>query len=170
MTHLPRLAAACAAALMLAAAAPPPLALALADRAAIQTMINRLYAPYRAATPPQGDADPRLYSVRTRALIAQWKAKRPADELTDLADADWLCQCQDWDSRAFRAVPGAMRATAPGRAEVELTTRLAANAQQRLRLILVREGGQWRVDDLHFNADPRNALRARLGAELARFR
>jgi hypothetical protein len=154
-------------ALLLTAAAPP---LAKADRDAANAAIDRLYAPYRQATPPQGDTDPRLYSARTRALIAQWKATRPADELTDLSDADWLCQCQDWDWRTFRIVARTLTPLGTGRLSADIGTDLGGGARQRLRLILVREGGAWRVDDLHFKADARSALRARLTAEIASFK
>jgi len=87
------------------------------------------------------------FSLRqSKALITKWLAVTPTDEVDDLSDFDWLCQCQDWDSPTSSA-PGssATDRLGPGRraATVSLGSRHAP-----LRFVLQQAGGQWLIDDI----------------------
>lgn len=131
-------------ALILAGAALPA-----ADKVAVDAAIARIYGPYGQNKEQQLLWERPIYSAEIRALIAHWQRVVPKDEVDALNDGDWLCQCQDADYRAFRAVPLGMRRLADGRAEVRLRVELGFGARRPTRLLMKREGGGWLLDDLY---------------------
>lgn len=123
-----------------------------------QAAIAAIYAPFN-DTRMQGAAfDRPIFTPQLKALIAKWLAVTPTDEVDDLSDFDWLCQCQDWDSPTFRARIIGVRKLAPGRRAV--TVRLNGPIAP-LRFVLQHVGGQWLIDDI-FASGFRGGLRASL--------
>lgn len=138
------------AAVVLAGAALP-----VADQAAVDALVQRIYAPYADPAAPPGLLDAPIYSAETTALLARWKAVTPADEPDRLSDGDWFCQCQDWDQAAFRLTIAGRKPLRPGAVRVTVRFTLAPGATREARLVLVREGLDWRVDDLFSREMPR---------------
>lgn len=132
-----------AAALLLAGAALPA-----TDKAALDASVAGIFAPYRK---PEVDATPSwerpIYTAEVRALIARWQQVMPKGEVDALNDGDWLCQCQEFDRRNFRAVPLATRGLGASAAEVRLRVDLGWGARRATRLLMKREGGSWLLDD-----------------------
>lgn len=129
--------------LLLAAAVLPA-----SDQASVDLEIRRIFAPYQQEESAP-EAQP-LYSAETAALIARWEAVRPTDEVDDLSDGDWFCQCQDWDWRSFKVAPGATRRLSGDLVDVPVRLDIGWNTRREARLQLKREGGAWRLDDLFF--------------------
>lgn len=132
---------------VLLAAVPVP---ALAQQAALDRAVERLFRPY--SKPPTEAAptvDERaIWSRDTARLIARWRKVTPQDEVDELGDADWLCQCQDWDEHAFRLTIRSRRFEAPGQASVDVRFRLVRGEWVSARLLLKLEGGAWKLDDI----------------------
>ena len=152
-------------ALLLAAGAAPP-----AGMASPEQLVATLYAPYAARDFDQ-HADDAIWSAETGALVRRWKHVTPADEIDDLGDFDWLCHCQDWDRKAFRATVTGKRPLRPGLVSVQVRLALGASAQVSERLVLRREGPGWRVDDIFASDLPhglKQALRTTIAADLRR--
>ena len=73
------------------------------ESAAVDRAVGALYAPYQAASPDWDKVRERqIYTQSTEALVKKWEAGLPPDEVEDPADFDWLCECQDWESAAFK--------------------------------------------------------------------
>ena len=149
-------------ALLLAGAALPA-----PERAAIDARVAEIFAPYRRA---EADATPPwerpIYSAELAALIARWQRVVPEDEPDALNDGDWLCQCQDFDHRAFRAVTLSIRAAGLGRAEVRMRVELGHGAPRAARLVLRQERGGWVIDDF-FGSDFPTGLKRKLRDTIA---
>lgn len=140
---------------ILAAAVLAGAALPAADQAAVDALVQRIYAPYADPASPPSLIDAPIYSAETTALLARWKAVTPADEPDRLSDGDWFCQCQDWDQSAFRLTIAGRQRLRSGAVRVSVRFTLAADATREARLVLVREGANWRVDDLFSREMPR---------------
>ena len=154
--------------LLLAATAPSAV-----DRAAIEGRVVEIFRPYTTAASTPAWEQP-IYSAEITALIADWRAVAPQDEPDALSDGDWLCQCQDWNEEAFTATITSIDATSANLAEVEVDVDLgfpAADASlRRERLVLKREDGVWKVDDLVAESLPaglKQALRETIAADKA---
>lgn len=136
-------------ALLLAGAALPA-----AERAALDAAVKGIFAPYRDPdTTPAASWQRHIFSAETAALIAHWQRVMPQDEVDALNDGDWLCQCQEFDHKAFRAVPLSTRASGNDRAEVRLRVELGFGARRDARLTFHKEMGRkeaggWVLDDL----------------------
>lgn len=137
-------------ALLLSAAALPA-----AEQAAVDALVRRIYAPYADPAMPPGLLDAPIYSARTAALLARWRKVTPADEPDRLSDGDWFCQCQDWEPAAFRLAITRRERLRSGAARVSVRFALGGGATRTARLVFVREGGEWRVDDLFTPDMPR---------------
>ena len=147
----------------------PLTALLLAAATPAQT-VAAIYAPYGQADMADKGAD-RHWSAETGALVRRWKQVTPADEVDDLGDFDWLCHCQDWDHTVFRARVSGQRAIRPDLVELRVRIRLGRNSEIGERLLLRREGADWRIDDIVANDLPRGlkqALRRTIAADLRR--
>lgn len=121
------------------------------DREAIETQVTAIFGVYRSRASGTAAWDYPIYSAEITALIERWKAVRPQDEPDSLSDGDWLCQCQDWNSRRFLLTIVAIGTDRDGRAEVDVILDLglgARNASRAGRLILKPEHGEWKVDDI----------------------
>ena len=154
--------------LLLAATAPTG-----ADRNAIEQGVVEIFRPYTTAEVAPGWARP-IYTAEVAGLIADWRAVAPQDEPDALSDGDWLCQCQDWNEEEFTATITSIDATGSGVAEVEIDVDLGfaepADSVRRERLVLKREDGVWKVDDLVAESIPaglKQALRETIAADKA---
>ena len=152
--------------LLLAAAAP-----SAADRSELEKTFVEIFRPY--AAPPSGTAawEFPIYSAEVTALIAQWRQRASADEPDALSDGDWLCQCQEWDDQAFSATIASIGMAGEDLAEVEIAVDLGSGGPESVRaerLVLKREEGDWKIDDLVGESFPqglKQALRETIAAE-----
>jgi hypothetical protein len=133
------------AALLLTAAA-----LSAADRAALDEATDAIYAPYRGDRTSQAPWERAIWSSEVRHLISHWEAAQPEDEPDAMNDGDWLCQCQDWDAKAFHMSITSRKLIEPGVAEVAVDIVLFKDADPRdAFLTLRREEGRWMLDDMY---------------------
>ena len=132
-----------------------------------QAAIAAIYAPFQQANMQDAAWERPIFTPRLTVLIAKWRAVTPTDEVDDLSDFDWLCQCQDWDSPTFRAriigIRRLGRTLGPGRRAV--TVRLNG-PHAPLRFVLQQAVGQWLIDDI-FASGFRGGLRATLARTTA---
>ena len=114
-----------------------------------QTAIAAIYAPFRQATPDTSATwDRPIFTPRLTVLIAKWRAVTPNDEVDDLSDFDWLCQCQDWDSLRFRARITRSRSLGPSRRAVKVVLGGQQDRPEPVRFVLQRSGNRWLIDDI----------------------
>ncbi len=94
-------------------------------------------------------------------MIARWRAGAPQDEPDALSDGDWMWLCQEWDSHNFSATILSKRAHGSA---VKLSVRLNIGYGERrnAQLVLKREGGRWKLDDLISSPDFPRWLRQKL--------
>ena len=155
--------------LLLASIGLPP-----EDMAAVEDRAAAIFAPY---TAPEVDPTPSwerpIFSQEVSALIAHWLKVMPEDEPDELNDADWFCQCQDWDKAKFKATLYPVTPLTEDTVEVEGKIELFGEEGgiRDVRLIFKREAGDWRLDDMTGDSYPRGlkqALRETIAADEAR--
>lgn len=133
----------------LAAAAPP-----VPGNAGVDVTLKRAYAGYfKASGGEGGDWDQPVWSARTTRLIRQWK-RHNGGELTGLSSYGWLCECQDWQWQKFAWQRAAIKPLAPGKLEVTVKVNPGFGDFLTQRLIMVREGKRWLIDDLVSESAP----------------
>ncbi|GEN99889.1 hypothetical protein NSE01_17220 [Novosphingobium sediminis] len=137
------------------------LALAAAPAATPETAIAAIYAPFRSADMKDAAWERPIFTPRLKALIAKWRAVTPSDEVDDLSDFDWLCQCQDWDAGGLHERITARRVLGRGRVMASVSLGIAPGRTERLRFVLKQSGGRWLIDDI-FASGFRGGLRASL--------
>jgi hypothetical protein len=146
-----------AAVLALAACSPAPgkpagtepPAVSAATIATAEAFVRSLYGEGDTRPGASGRIEERpIWSVRTRALIAESDRLTP-EGFVGFFEADPICDCQD-GTPVLQSV--AATATAPDRADVAVVQGFAepGDAVHRKTYNLVREDGQWRVDDQHY--------------------
>ncbi len=126
-----------------------------------EAAITAIYAPFRSAEMRDAAWERPIFTPSLKALIARWRAVSPTDEVDDLSDFDWLCQCQDWDAGRLHERVLASRVAGPGRRLVTVALGKAPGRRERLRFLLQQTGGQWLIDDI-FASGFRGGLRATL--------
>ena len=136
------------AASLLLSAAPPGAAPTMATPEAAVRVIFAPYATDPAQASPVASWERPIYARQTLALIHAWQRSAPDNEVDDLSDGDWLCQCQDWDARGFKVTVLARRTMAAGLVELRLDVAIGSGERRKERMALRREAGQWRIDDL----------------------
>lgn len=91
-----------------------------------------------------------IWSARTRTLLGEAARLTPNDEV-GFFEAHPICDCQDGTPilQSVTAVP-----TGPGRADVAVVQGFAepGNPVHRKTYNLVLEGGEWRIDDQHYES------------------
>ena len=90
----------------------------------------------------------------------------PQDEVDDLSDGDWLCLCQDWNPRRFRATVTNKRVVRAGLVEAGLRIELGEGSPRTARLQLKGESSGWRIDDM-FSSDYPRGLKQTLRETIA---
>lgn len=144
----------------LAAAAPP-----VPGSAGVEVTLKRAYAGYfKASGGEGGDWDQPVFTARTTRLIRQWKAHN-GEELTGLNSYGWLCECQDWQWQKFAWKRTGIKQLAPGKLEVTVKVNPGFGDFLTQRLIMVREGKRWLIDDLFSESAP-GGVRAAMQQEL----
>lgn len=128
--------------LLLAAALPA------ADSSAIDTVLARVFTPYRDANNGEAAWERPVFSAATARLIAHWQRVMPEGELDGLNDGDWFCQCQDWDPGRFRYSVRGRELAGKGIARVQVRAVIAQDAVRDARFTFVREKAGWRLDDM----------------------
>ena len=155
-------------ALLLAGAAP-----SAADRAALDATVQGIFAGYADPAKTVGSFEAQVYSAETTALIAHWKRVTPSDDVDDLSDGDWFCQCQEWDAPNFRTTIARREMLRGGAARVSVRLMIGWNTRRDARFVLKREGGVWLVDDLFYEDMPgglKRKLRETIAADEALLR
>lgn len=136
---------------LLIAASPAP----SPNGAAVDVTLKRAYGGYfKESGPSGGDWDQPVYSAATTKLIRTWK-KHNGEELTGLSSYGWLCECQDWQHKKFAWKRTAIRQLAPGKLEVTVKVNPGFGDFVTQRLIMVREGKRWVIDDLFSESAPK---------------
>lgn len=122
--------------------------LSASDRAALDGATRAIYAPYRRErTPIPWERD--IWSREIQHLITHWQSVLPPDEPDAMNDGDWLCQCQDWDRKAFRVTIKGHRKVEKDAAEIAVGIVLFENAEPRGAVLAFRrEEGRWMLDDM----------------------
>jgi hypothetical protein len=95
-------------------------------------------------------------------------ASADPDEVEDLADFDWLCECQDWDAASFTLAIAPHPEPAGDRTEVTARYHIGFGEYRETRFVLVRESGVWLIDDQFSEAFPQGlkaALREAMAAQ-----
>lgn len=134
-------------------AAPPP--------GSPEAAVAEFYARYKE---PANPTPPWVYPIFTSQvsnLIGHWRRVSPQDEPDELSDGDWLCLCQDYDQAAFSAVVQSKRQVKAG-VQVDVRLDLGDGQHRDLQLILKRERGAWKLDDLYGAPDFPNGLKQKL--------
>lgn len=151
--------------IVLAAAGLSPTAAGAVDR-----QVHEIFRPYREEADDQAVWERPIFSQELRALIARWQSVVPEGEVDDLNDGDWLCQCQDWDPKAFDL--SILKVAAPGadHASVDVAIRLAAGEahKRRAQLRLANEDGRWMIDELYAADSFPNGLKQALRETIAK--
>lgn len=132
-----------AAALLLASAT-----VSATDRAAIDAATTAIFAPYSRDDAGEAAWDRDIWSRDVRRLIKKWQSVMPDNEPDSLNDGDWLCQCQDWDQKKFRARVLSRIKTGPDSARVTVRIDLGHGERRTTTLTFVREQGRWLIDDM----------------------
>ena len=159
MNRLLKTAALSALPVMLMAGSPAP------QGAAVDLTLKKAYDGYlRESGPDGGDWDQPVYTAETRRLIRAWD-KHNGEELTGLSSYGWFCECQDWQAKSFSWKRTAIRQLAPGKLEVTVRVNPGWGDHVIQRLIMVREGGRWLIDDLFSESAPKG-VKAELRQEL----
>jgi hypothetical protein len=143
-------------------------ALTPAERSDVDAVVLGYYKPYSMRNMTKSSWEIPMFTAEVSALIAHWQRVMPSDEPDDLNDGDWLCLCQDWDHRHFRATTGAHRRLGRNAVQVSVNINLGEGETRTARLVLKREGGQWKLDDIFASDFPRGlkvALRNTIAAD-----
>lgn len=147
-----RIAAAAALALVLTGASPA--------EQGVDATLKRAFAGYfRESGNNGGDWDQPVFSAETTKLIRAWK-RHNGGELTGLNSYGWLCECQDWDWKHFKYKRTGLRQITPIRAEVQVRIGPGSDHLLDQRVIMVREGQRWLIEDLFSDSAPQGVKAA----------
>lgn len=126
-----------------------------------EAAVAEIYAPYAGPTTATASWDYPVFTRQTAELIAHWRRVTPQDEPDALRDGDWLCLCQDFDSTVFKAEVLSKR-EARGGTQVSVRLDLGHGTRRDAQLVLKREGGAWKLDDIYASPDFPNGLKQKL--------
>lgn len=149
-----------AAALALAGCTPPaetetetetaPATAGIPAASTAEAFVRSLYEDGGPGTGAEGYEALPVWSARTRALLVEAARLTPDDEV-GFFEADPFCDCQD-GTPVLQSVTAV--STGPGRADVAVVQGFAepGNDAHRKTYDLVLEGGEWRIDDQHYQS------------------
>ncbi|MEO6717804.1 MAG: DUF3828 domain-containing protein [Novosphingobium sp.] len=140
--------------------------LSAADSMAIDLQIAEIYRPYSRRMNSKSAWERPIFTAEINALVWRWGRVTRHDEVDDLSDGDWLCLCQDWTPRRFRATVVSKRSVRPGSIEAALRINLGEGSTRTARLQMKREGSGWKIDDM-FSSDYPHGLKQALRETIA---
>ena len=143
-------------------AAAPAAASTIPAPGSPEAAVAAIYAPYSGPTDATPSWEYPVYSKRITDLITKWRSVTPQDEPDALSDGDWLCLCQEFDNKAFKAMVLSKRPLRGGALQVAVRLDLGYGTKRDARLVLKREGGAWKIDDLYASPDFPNGLGQKL--------
>ena len=127
-----------------------------------EAAVAAIYAPYSAGPVTAAASwDYPIFTRKTAELIAHWRRVTPQDEPDALSDGDWLCLCQEFDRQTFKAEVVSKR-QAGGRVRIAVRLDLGYGTRREAQLVLNREEGGWKLDDLYAAPDFPNGLKQKL--------
>jgi hypothetical protein len=145
--------------LFLAAIAPSLLASASPPPSGVKEAVQQIYQSYhREDGPPDWDLP--VFSPSTTREILAWRAHLGDEPIDDLSEFGWLCECQDWDSRRFRAIFLRSKPLDAQRVEAMVEVRAMPGSRKTQRLVLRRFGSIWKVENLFSKSMPEGLLDA----------
>lgn len=131
-----------------------------ADATAIDRQVAEIYRPYSRRMNSTSAWERPIFSAEINALVRHWGRVTPHNAVDDLSDGDWLCLCQDWEPRRFRATVVSKRQVRPGNVEIALRINLGEGSRRSARLEMKREGPGWKIDDMFSSDYPRGLKQA----------
>ena len=146
---------------------PAPDATVAGDATDLDATVAAFYAPYQREFDPrtdEADWDRPIFSAGLRQIIERWKTGFNDQEVAELQDFAWLCECQDWDQQAFEVTIAPHAAPAQDRAEIDVAVAIGWNETRQQHLSLVREGGEWLIDDIRGESFPAGVRAGLAGA------
>jgi len=135
----------------------------------VDAAVRAFYQPYTLPfeeSDNTADWDRPIFSAAVRALIEEWKKGFSDDEVAELQDFAWLCECQDWDPKSFNVAIEPHPAPMVDRAEVPVEVAIGWNEIRSARMSLVRDGDAWLIDDIRSETFP-DGLKAALEQAIA---
>ena len=127
-----------------------------------EAAVAAIYAHYNGPVSASPPWDYPIYSRQMMELIADWRRSAPTDEPDALSDGDWLCLCQEFERGKVVHQVRSRRPLRSGGVEVTVKLDLGHQVTRDLRLLLKRENGAWRLDDLYGTPDLPRGLRQKL--------
>ena len=127
------------------------------DTSDVDAAVRAFYQPYTLPfeeSDNSADWDRPIFSAAVRQLIEEWKKGFSDDEVAELQDFAWLCECQDWDPETFNVAIEPHPAPADNRAEVPVEVAIGWNEIRAASVSLVRDGDVWLIDDIRSDAFP----------------
>ena len=152
------------AALLMAGALVPLSGAQAAESDDILAVAQGIYAPYVDPSKPMPPSWNYPFNSRPLAdLIAEWEKGLSPDEVEELNDFDWFCQCQDSDPANSHVEYEVQHeeGTPAGVVDVTLDLGFGDGDTRESKLLMVREGDRWALDDIVSNAFP-DGLKAAL--------
>lgn len=125
--------------------------------------VMAFYAPYMRVYTTGDPAvwERSIYSAGLTELIDRWEAGLVDEELNELQDFDWLCECQDYDHTTFKPTIRPHEAPVGSTATVDVDLAIGWGETRTQQLDLVVEDGEWRIDDIRSETFP-DGLKAEL--------
>lgn len=157
---------------VLALAASPAFAKkpAAADEAAVREIVRQIYADYNRVTEDSPEVategyEP-TYSASLDALVQKWMPYASGDEVYPMADFDWYCQCQDFDTKTAHVVSQSYQAKGAGTIVAKVVfSGFEGNKGSPLIFTFIKEANGWALDDLKF--DEGGTLRSGLQQDIS---
>lgn len=148
-----------------------PVALHAGEREDIASAAHAAFVAYTGkGKEAVADWERPIFSRRTAALIAAWEKGLKSDEVEDLNDFGWFCECQDFDEAKFKADLTVHHTVGKARALVDAAVDIGfGEAPRTLHLAMVREHGRWLIDDMRSASYPKG-LQRELRIAIARHR
>ena len=133
----------------------------------VNAAVTAYYEPYMRAfaTGDPADWDRPIFSAAVRELVAKWKTGFNDQEVAELQDFAWLCECQDWDHTNFKPVIRAQAQPDGKSATADVALDIGWGEKREAQLQLVLEDGKWVIDDIRSQSFP-EGLKAALATAI----
>jgi hypothetical protein len=140
------------------------------DDSAVRKTVTKIYAPFRNEIIKEAWWEHPIYSAETRKKFVQWeqnRERRKADDIDDLNNGNWLCGCQEYDTKYFRVKQNNINSLGSGKIEADIQLQITQTDTRKIRFMMVKEKGRWKVDDM-FTDDDAKGLKQTLSEQIAR--